>query len=367
MMAYKEFNWAYKIIETRTFGKFVPYATFTPLGEFLNHNNTETFYCYVQPDEVPDSSQRYDGFKDFEDHDDDIAEKNPTISLTCQTLVSVNKEGNTNFDESLKNKFNRIKKEAEAIDGVEFMEKMSKEEYQPPGLLLSESDEKQLRIVAGPNDRYEEGSEVYMSYGRYSNRHLLCVYGFSLKDNMYNYARIKSNLTHFSNNSEQIRHIRSFKLDRPCEFKIKAQHLCLDLIRAIRALRWKSSMSEKAFFNPADIELEFETFQHAKFILEKWLSCYPTSYEQDLQLLQENPPMRLYFALIYRSEVKRILKKQIQLINVTIGILLKLRTQMDLDLALIPIEEYEQQEEVQENRRAIDSYLRSLRSSQLNR
>lgn len=86
MMDYKEFNWGYKIIETRTFGKFVPHATFVPIAEYLNHNNTDTFYCYVHPEEIPDSSERYDGFKDDDDHDDDIVESSPLFPLNCETL-----------------------------------------------------------------------------------------------------------------------------------------------------------------------------------------------------------------------------------------------------------------------------------------
>lgn len=119
---------------------------------------------------------------------------------------------------------------------------MRKEEFQPPGMLLHESDEKQLRIVAGPNDYYEAGSEVYMSYGRYSNRQLLCVYGFALQENKYNYARIKVNLDEIANTITQQVYMRSYRLDGTCAFKIKQNQLCTgnlysDLLRAIRAIR----------------------------------------------------------------------------------------------------------------------------------
>ena len=39
---------------------------------------------------------------------------------------------------------------------------------------------------------------MYMSYGRYSNKQLLCYYGFAMEENEYNYVRLKVRFTDFS-------------------------------------------------------------------------------------------------------------------------------------------------------------------------
>lgn len=90
MLNYKNFMWAWRLIGTRTFGKFVPNVTFFPIGEFLNHDNTETFYCYVSPTEKADSTGRYDGDKPNEDHDDKILEKDVIMNFSHSKLLQMN-------------------------------------------------------------------------------------------------------------------------------------------------------------------------------------------------------------------------------------------------------------------------------------
>ncbi|CAG9319310.1 unnamed protein product [Blepharisma stoltei] len=359
MLDYAEFNWAYKLIGTRAFVKFVPHWTLAPIAELLNHHNTSTFYCYNFPNEISESLSRYNYFEEDEDNDEDFAEKIPITTINCKQLLSINKDGNENIDESLRIKYEKLIKEAEKIDDNENDGKMRKERYQQPNILLIENDEKQLKIVAGLNDRYEAGSEVYMSYGRDSNKRLLSVYGFSLKDNKYNYARIKVNLTDLSSNLNQIQYMINSSLDGIYAFKIRERHLCLDLLRVIRALKWSNKFPEAAFFLPASIDLEIQTFEYAKNILNRWISRYPTTYERDLELLQENPPLKLYFALVYRSEVKKILLKQMQLIDIIMRLLMKLKIGAEIEQALN--EELENSEDGLGNKRVIEVYLDMLK------
>mmetsp|Transcript_16086 Transcript_16086/g.16012 ORF Transcript_16086/g.16012 Transcript_16086/m.16012 type:complete len:301 (+) Transcript_16086:531-1433(+) len=299
MLEYTEFNWAYKLIVARCFTKFVPYCTLAPIGDFINHHNTNTFYCYTLPNEVSEPSSRYRYFEEDEDNDDDFAEKIPIMAINCTQLVAINKDGNEDIDESLRIKYEKLAKEAENIVHNENEKNMRKERYQQPNISLLESDEKQLKIVAGPNDRYEAGSEVYMSYGRDSNRRLLSVYGFCLKDNKYNYARIKVNLTDLSSNQTQTQCMISSRLNGICAFKIRERHLCLEMFRIIRALKWSGIFPETAFFHPASIDLEIQTLEHAKNILNIVISRYPTTYAHDVELLKQNLPLKMNFAVKY--------------------------------------------------------------------
>ena len=54
---------------------------------------------------------------------------------------------------------------------------------------------------------------------------------------------------------------------------------------------------------------------HAIKLLTDFLNKFPTSYEEDLTLINSNLPLRKYFAILYRSQVKEILLNQIQYIT----------------------------------------------------
>ena len=93
---------------------------------------------------------------------------------------------------------------------------------------LTESDEKEASIVTGPDEFYPKGSEVYMSYGRYSNRQLLSNYGFALKENKYNYARVKFLLADLFMDPQKKKKVES--VDGYFVFKIKKNEICEGII-----------------------------------------------------------------------------------------------------------------------------------------
>lgn len=70
--------------------------------------------------------------------------------------------------------------------------------------------------------------------------------------------------------------------------------------------------------------------------------------------------IRKFFAIVYRSEQKRILINQIKLVKVTLHIIERLMKGMTLDFAVTRIFELESKQDVVINRRMIHSYLESL-------
>jgi hypothetical protein len=115
---------------------------------------------------------------------------------------------------------------------------------------------------------------------------LLSNYGFALQDNCYDFARLvlspsqlSSGSSNFIKNSKKIKYL----------FKIKLDHLCLDLISSIRfnlsILDLKSSSGIKTF----------EIF--CKLIKEK-LESFPTTLNQDLELIRKKMTIRSYFAVV---------------------------------------------------------------------
>ena len=296
MLALSEYTWAIRLIGTRTFGKFAPYVTFFPVGELLNHDNVETFYTYLPPQGVADCTKRYAGVVNDEDHDGWIYEVNPTIELSNDALAILAYLLNEGLPEDV---IISLKARCSVLDEKEAEEEAKRKVYRPADIDLTETDEKEMRIVAGPHEFYEKGAEVYMSYGRYSNRQLLSVYGFSLRSNHFNFAVLKTQVKFLVEDleaSERLR-IEDFSPDHFVKFKLKEKVICKELIKTLRKLWWKAGSPTEAFFEPKLVELEVSILRHAVGLLNQSLNSYPTSYQEDLGLLQGDLALRKYFAV----------------------------------------------------------------------
>mmetsp|Transcript_32477 Transcript_32477/g.32197 ORF Transcript_32477/g.32197 Transcript_32477/m.32197 type:complete len:118 (+) Transcript_32477:348-701(+) len=93
-----------------------------------------------------------------------------------------------------------------------------------------------FRISVGSSESYEAGSQVCISYGKYSNRVLLTNYGFALKNNKYNYARIKFTLNQLLQPVQVEKLSKNYNGKMQMAFKIKRSKLNLELIGVLRGL-----------------------------------------------------------------------------------------------------------------------------------
>lgn len=310
MLELSEYTWAIRLIGTRTFGKFAPYVTFFPVGELLNHDNVQSFYTYLPPGEVADSSKRYSGIVNDEDHDGMIYEAIPTIEIPNESLAYLSFILNDGIDDNV---YGEIKEKCAKIDVEEAEQEEINKVYRPPDIDLTESPEKEMRIVTGPDETYAKGSEVYMSYGRYSNRQLLSVYGFSLKVNKFNFAIVKFPVTSLVSTAElgEKMRLEEFSPDQSVCFKLKERVICLKLLKVLRKLWWRNGHPTSSFFSPKLPELESQILTHSIKLLTENLDYFPTTYEEDTNLLQTSLPLRKYFAVTHRSQLKKIIKNQI--------------------------------------------------------
>lgn len=308
MISLESYTWAFRVISTRCFGKFMPYLTMFPVGELLNHHNSQSYYIYQFNSEKPDASRRYSGVCDDNDRDDDLVTNDKIVEASMNALLALNKQIYKVKSED--EKLAEIEKLAQAFDERELQRKLEFEKVKPDDMEIEEHPDKHASICAGPDEHYLPGSEVYMSYGRYSNRQLLSSYGFCLLENKYNYHQLKVSLQDLildGTLSQSLASEASF-----LQFKLKQFHLCEDLLNKLRCLNWSSSLSANNFFNPVDLSLESQIIQQAIKLIEKSLSAYPTSYEEDQAILSQSPSLRLYFAVLYRSQQKQILSSQLQ-------------------------------------------------------
>ena len=341
----------------------MPYITLIPVGELLNHDNVQTYYIYQYNSEKPDASTRYSGITDENDHDDELVSNDSILNLNCNLVLNINEELNkTARDEE---KMKKIKEMCSEVDISEENKAKEHKKYRPPDMDLTENDEKEASICTGPDEHYLPGSEVYMSYGRYSNRQLLSTYGFALKENWYNYARIKILLKELANSDEQLEFFN--KIEAFCIFKMKKKEICLELLRTLRGISWKTDYSTDSFLHPKLIELELSSISKAILILEKVISSFPTSLEEDLLLLTQELPLRKYFAVLYRSQVKDIMKTQIKYLQILKVILQRSQDGVPVEEIQKIVDTYETAEgnlyiEIEKNRKALGSYLGILLS-----
>ena len=192
-----------------------------------------------------------------------------------------------------------LKSIALQLDELQLEEDMKKKTFRPDNIDLIESSDKEMRIVAGPNEHYQKGSEVYMSYGRYSNRQLLSTYGFALITNRYSFSELKIQLKKLTSSleiSERLR-MEEFTPDVYVDFKLKENILCKSLLNILRKLWWIKEYPINAFFKPNIIEFELKILDRGIKLLNEKLESFPTSYEEDKEIIKEFTSLRKYFAV----------------------------------------------------------------------
>ena len=286
-----------------------------PVAEFLNHENVNTFYSYQRPEQQPDASTRYAGRNDCKDHDDELLGVSSDLKVNWTGLVGViEKVIKVSGDEVGSDEiWDKLKANAKDLDCQDENEAKAHEVVRPADMELSESDEKIACIWTGPDESYKKGEQIFMTYGRYSNRQLLVSYGFALKVNKYNYASVVVNIQDFLGS-----------IGQPCEterpglemrFKIKEREICEKLLMFVRFLLWKFDGKLIPGGEPSDIDNEPQVLAHAKTILIQNLAGFDTSLEEDRRIIDSCENIRKFFAVLYRMQVKEILTKQVALID----------------------------------------------------
>lgn len=308
MLIFEEFHWVWKILMTRAFGKYVPWTTLAPLAEFLNHGNVHTFYYYYHL-----SDFIFRDSKEDQDQDDILFEKVKSVTYNNQQLVAL-KFRSMESTEKTESVFAAIDKEASTFDES----KSRREEIDYPEEEIIDSDDKVFAIIAGNHEKYLKGSEIYLSYGRYSNRHLLSFYGFAMANNKYNYARVKVPFRSLADEN-LITDITEAGMDLMTVFKVKPNELNLELLHNIRCLKWDlQTHKPDSFFSPGDTKFELEVIEKAIKVLADFLDSYPTKYEEDQELLLKTDSVRFKFAVFYMLALLQAWSKTCHLISAKI-------------------------------------------------
>jgi hypothetical protein len=296
--------WAWKVICTRAYGRCLPCMSLVPVADFFNHANVETNYYYGEIDE--DDRSEFD--ETDEDHDDPLPVK--VICLNFFKMAKIAVQGKKG------GKVQLVLERAKEEDRKLFVK--SKEYLEFRLAIRGKNEVKErpdcfLKIVA-PKEGIEQGKQVCIQYGRYSNRQLLCQYGFAMSENKYDYYSVRFDLTQIYQEKNVPFNETSEK--EFLEFKLKKHSMNQELLQFLAAKCWNSDehtvddffLAEKGIFYNSMIS------KYKEVILEE-ISKFPTTLQEDLKMMNKVNGYRKHFALIYRIKRKEILQEHLRFCN----------------------------------------------------
>jgi Rubisco LSMT substrate-binding len=214
---------------------------------------------------------------------------------------------------------------------------------------------------------------------------MLKRYGFCLPFNKYNYLYIKLRLEPNDPEFEYRKYVlkKFFSIDNPDakskqnsmdissrHFRVYFQKLNTKVLKFIKILNFNVHEDDiSCIVETRSLSLEYLSLQKLRTVYQEFLESFPTTLQEDVKLMKgESPDKRKpmdtgnkFFAMVYRTEMKRVLINQINLIKIVLHILERLMKGMTLDFAVTRVFELESKKEFVVNRMMIDNYLTSLK------
>lgn len=158
-----------------------------------------------------------------------------------------------------------------------------------------------------------------------SNREMLKRYGFCIPYNKYNYLYIKLRLEPNDQDFAYRKYVlrKFFSIEDPKKgdnnsmdissrhFRVYFQKLNTKVLKFIKILNFNVRDDDiSCIVETRSLSLEYISFQKLKVVYEEFLASFPTTVAEDLRIIKEDVGKytgNQYFALVYRSEMKKIL------------------------------------------------------------
>ena len=228
-------------------------------------------------------------------------------------------------------------------------------------------------------DTFPAGSQVFLCYGRMTNREMLKRYGFCIVNNKYNNMFIKLRLEVSDPDFKYRLFIlqKFFSLDADTvrggvnvssrHFKVHYHHFNMKVLKFIKILSFNVKEDDiSCIIETRSLSLEYLSLQKLSKVYQDFLDQFPTTLQLDMADLRNPAKLaslscREHAAYIYRTEQKRILINQIRLIKILMHMIERLMRGMTLDFAVTRVFELETKREFPVNRLMLDNYLTSLK------
>lgn len=128
-------------------------------------------------------------------------------------------------------------------------------------------------------------------------------------------------------------------------FRVYFQKLNTKVLKFIKILTFNVHDDDiSCIVETRSLSLEYISLQRLMKVYEEFLESFPTSLKEDNRILREDAHKlngNKFFAMIYRTEMKKVLINQINLIKIVLHILERLMKGMTLDFAVTRVFELE--------------------------
>jgi len=250
-----------------------------------------------------------------------------------------------------------------------------KEEKDPLRVLeegYSKCEDEFTFILKTREDGFEKGSQLYLAYNTWPNEYLIEVYGFCSANNVYNSAKINvvlnelemENIFKFKKrNTEYVDNVFGEMDYYNRQFRVSIDGLNLKLLKFVKiSILPIEEYPLKTILKPAVLEVEKRAIEKTISHLKVALQSFPTTYEEDIeQLKTETRGFNYHVALVYRSELKKLILNQIKALEILLHIIERLIEHKDFTTAVERVESLESEEDVKMNRKILQSYLHQLK------
>lgn len=316
---YSLFKWVYKIVQTRSFAWGNPEGMLIPVADFFNHTDIYANYETCTSQYMAENASNSSTFIDYTDFTDTPGETRPLAEFNTRSYKSklrkyMDKEATWERLQALASIWqvdDLIKEEVSSSDDdfkVILDSDEGEETDNSPPLPQTEAD--YFVLSTGTKGSFQAGEQVCICYGRKSNFDLLLFYGFVPECNYRDSVLVPVQGT---------------------DYKLKWNRLNQDLIGHYR-LELVEALIAQGVFKPAmrdalGIRPILGVVESAA--VGKALSCYRlyeqarfrTSEDEDKAILAGDPAFRLRTAVYYRLSQRRILRKQIELVEALLSVL----------------------------------------------
>eukprot|EP01016_Furgasonia_blochmanni_P040919 TRINITY_DN5260_c0_g4_i1.p1 TRINITY_DN5260_c0_g4~~TRINITY_DN5260_c0_g4_i1.p1 ORF type:complete len:622 (+),score=164.67 TRINITY_DN5260_c0_g4_i1:644-2509(+) len=254
----------------------------------------------------------------------------------------------------------------------------------------SDTDDNNYFIIYSDADRgWQKGEQIYLCYGRRTNRFLLVWYGFVYSQNLYDSVACRLLMSSTVSESTTMRelvvtdHINDRDFEKgdvllesgrqvnvktlTKEFRIKRSGLTEDLLAYARVhclMNYKESDLDRLMITaPCSVKFELIVIEFTMKIIEELLSRYTTSIEDDEKVLKDSSAdFKLKFATVLNHDEKQILISQLSLLKIVLAILRRIKDGKSIRTAYmekVPEIEKTDAEWIQ-NRGKLRDYLKKL-------
>ena len=299
----EKIHWVWKIICTRSYSGRIPYTTLIPIADLFNHSNVNMNYFYGADTDTSPDAEDLQLEEILKDDDDPMVEEEKTLQLSDLKLYRLSLGPTNSMNDQQLKISNEVLNIAKTHDQLKFLQsilylEMTTATKGAENTAVGEEESHKFRITCSKFEHHEAGAQVFIKYGSYSNRQLLMHYGFAMRENIYNYARIKVRLEYFLSAPQAAALGKGYSPDMLTVFKLKSTEFCTELLKTLRSFSWTiDSNAVDTFFFPSDLDLEITCLEKMRNLLVHVLASFQTSIEEDLSLTHRSCA-KLYFAVI---------------------------------------------------------------------